>query len=240
MGLFGKKKSKDSPFCSAVVAAAGSANRMEGQDKMLVDIGGIPVLVRSLLSLERCPLINEIVVVTREEKIPVIAELCKDYQIGKVTKVIVGGDTRTKSVYRGVQECSCKAELIAIHDGARPFVTQDELREALEQGAKTGAAAPAVPVKDTVKEAENGLVVSTPDRSRLFAIQTPQVFEASLIKAALVRAQEENWSLTDDCALVERLGMKVSLTRGSYENMKITTPIDVAFGEAILAWREEQ
>jgi len=240
MGLFGKRKGKVSPFCSVVVAAAGAASRMEGQDKMLVSIGGIPVLARTLLGLERCPLVNEIIVVTREEKIPVVAGLCKDYLIEKAVKVIVGGETRTQSVYRGVQECSCKAEIIAIHDGARPFVTQQELREVFVKGAQTGAAAPAVPVKDTVKEAENGVVVSTPDRSRLFAIQTPQVFEASLIKAALVRAQEENWSLTDDCALVERLGMKVSLTQGSYENIKITTPIDVALGEAILAWREEQ
>ena len=240
MGLFRKQKVKSPPFCSVVVAAAGSASRMEGQDKMLVSIGGIPVLARTLLALEHCPLVHEIIVVTREEKIPVIGELCKDYQIGKVTKIILGGETRTQSVYRGAQECSCKAEIIAIQDGARPFVTQEELREALLKGAETGAAAPAVPVKDTVKEAENGLVVSTPDRSRLFAIQTPQVFEASLIKAALVRAEQEGWSLTDDCALVERLGMKVSLTQGSYENIKITTPIDVALGEAILAWREAQ
>lgn len=238
-GLFQRKKKDRTPFCSVVVAAAGSSVRMEGQDKMSAALGGVPVLARTLLVLERCPLVSELVIVTRGDLIPWVGQLCQDFGISKAAKVVAGGDTRTQSVLRGVNECSSRADLIAIHDGARPLVTPEELEEVLRKGAETGAAAPAVPVKDTLKEAEGGLVTGTPDRARLFAVQTPQVFDASLIRAALTRAEGEALSLTDDCAAVERLGMKVSLTRGTYENIKITTPVDLVLGEAILNWREQ-
>lgn len=239
-GLFHRKKKSEGPFCSAVVAAAGSSTRMEGQDKMLAILDGMPVLGRTLLVLQECPLIHEIVIVTRGDLIPSVGQLCQDFYITKAAKVVAGGDTRTRSVLHGISECSPQAELIAIHDGARPLVTREVLEEVLVRGAETGAAAPAVPVKDTIKEARDGLITVTPDRSTLYAVQTPQVFEAGLIKAALTRAEEEGLSLTDDCAAVERLGMKVSLTRGTYENIKITTPVDIVLGEAILAWRESQ
>lgn len=238
-GLFHRKKNNQFPFCSVVVAAAGSSTRMEGQDKMLSLLDGVPVLARTLLTLEQCPLVSELVVVTRGELIPQVGQLCREFGISKAAKVVTGGESRTESVIHGVNACSREAELIAIHDGARPLVTREELEEVLRRGAQTGAAAPATPVKDTIKEAEDGLVTGTPDRSRLFAIQTPQVFEASLIKAALTKAEAEKLSLTDDCAAVERLGMKVTLTRGTYENIKITTPVDLVLGEAILKWREQ-
>lgn len=238
-GLFQRRKKNQAPFCSVVVAAAGSSVRMEGQDKMAAVLGGVPVLARTLLILDQCPLVNELVIVTRGELIPWVGQLCRDFGVSKAAKVVAGGETRTQSVLRGVNECSSNAELIAVHDGARPLVTQEELEEVLRKGAETGAAAPAVPVKDTIKEAEDGLVTGTPDRSRLFAVQTPQVFEASLIRAALTSAEAEKRSLTDDCAAVERLGMRVTLTRGTYENIKITTPVDLVLGEAILNWREQ-
>ena len=130
------------------------------------------------------------------------------------------------------------AELIAIHDGARPLLPADVLEEVLHRAAQTGAAAPAVPITDTVKRSENGLAVETVDRSTLFAVQTPQVFQADLIRAAVQKALEDGEVLTDDCAAVERLGMKVSLTRGSRENLKLTTPFDLIVGEAILDARE--
>lgn len=236
--FFRRGKQSAVPFCSVVVAAAGSSTRMEGQDKMLLSLGGVPILVRTLQVLEACPLISELVVVTRSDLIPVVGALCQDFALGKVTKVVAGGADRTHSVLNGVRECDSRAALIGIHDGARPLVSQAVLEEVLKKAAQTGAAAPAVPVKDTIKQAEDGCVVETPDRAKLFAVQTPQVFEASLIKAALTRAEQEGISLTDDCAAVERLGMTVVLTRGTYENMKITTPVDVALGEAILAWRD--
>lgn len=239
-GFFGRKKRPAGPFCSAVVAAAGSSTRMEGQDKLFAQLGDLPVLSRTLLALEQCPLIHEIVVVTRGESIPLVGDLCRDFQISKAVKVVAGGDTRTRSVLNGLAACSPSAALIAIHDGARPLVTEQLLEEVLTAGAQTGAAAPAVPVKDTIKQAEKSLVTATPDRATLFAVQTPQVFESSLIKAALLKAEEEDLTLTDDCAAVERLGMKVTLTEGTYENIKITTPIDLALGEAILNWRDTQ
>ncbi len=238
--FFRRRRQSAGPFCSVVVAAAGSSTRMEGLDKMLLPLDGVPVLTRTLQVLEACPLISELVVVTRSDLIPIVGELCRDFALGKVTKVVAGGEERTRSVLNGVRECSPRAELIGIHDGARPLVTQEVLTEVLQKAALTGAAAPAVAVKDTIKRAEEGCVIETPDRAKLFAVQTPQVFEASLIRAALLRAEQEGALLTDDCAAVERLGMTVALTKGTYENIKITTPVDMALGEAILAWRETQ
>lgn len=236
MALFGRKKKFSFPYCTVVVAAAGSSTRM-GQNKMFAELNDIPVLARTLMTLEACSLIREIVVVAREDSIPLVGRLCADYTITKVSKVVVGGESRAHSVLNGVNACSPETEIIAIHDGARPFVTQELLEKTIRKGKETGAAAPAVPVKDTIKQAENGIITDTPDRSCLFAVQTPQVFEASLIKAALIKALSENVQLTDDCAAVERMGMKVSLTEGSYENIKITTPIDLILGEAILNGR---
>jgi 2-C-methyl-D-erythritol 4-phosphate cytidylyltransferase len=126
-----------------------------------------------------------------------------------------------------------KTKLLAIHDGARPFPSQKLLAEVLKKGAETGAAAPAVPVKDTVKKAVGGVVAETLDRSTLFAIQTPQVFEYGLLKGAMSQAMEEKWEVTDDCSVVERLGMSVTLTKGEDSNIKVTTPIDLVTGEAI-------
>ncbi|MCD7887836.1 MAG: 2-C-methyl-D-erythritol 4-phosphate cytidylyltransferase [Clostridiales bacterium] len=236
-GLFSKlfhRVPEGHPYCAAVVPAAGSASRMQGIDKILADLGGMPVLARTLLTLQECPLIDEIVVVTREDLIVPISDLCAQYAIDKVTKVVRGGGDRAESVSLGLREISRKAELAAIHDGARPFVSQEILWETLETAAKTGAAAPAVPVKDTIKQAADGKVQRTADRSTLFAVQTPQVFQADFIVAALQRCREQGIPLTDDCSAAEALGMTVTLTRGSYENMKITTPIDLAMGEAIL------
>ena len=161
-------------------------------------------------------------------------DLCREYGLDKVTKVVVGGAERIHTVRAGLREVDPEAELIAIHDGARPLVPQQVLEQTVEKAAQTGAAAPAVPVTDTIKRGEKGLTVETVDRSSLWAVQTPQIFEAGLIRAAIEKAVEDQGELTDDCAAVERLGMKVSLTQGSRENIKITTPFDLLVGEAIL------
>lgn len=239
-GLFKRKKQAQVPYCAAVVAAAGSSARMGGEDKIMLPLMGEPVIVHTLRALEYCPYIQEIIVVTREELIVPLSKLCADYFLTKVSKVLLGGDTRTRSVRLGVAEVSEKAELIAIHDGARPLVTPEVLEDVILTAARCAAAAPAIPVKDTIKRAADGIVTQTPDRSELFAVQTPQVFEADLIRAALQQAVEEDVPLTDDCAAVERLGMKVTLTRGAEENIKITTPSDLAVAEALLQWRESQ
>lgn len=228
------------PYCAAVVAAAGSSRRMEGADKILLSLRDEPVIIHTLRVLEYSPCIQEIVVVTREDLIVPLSKLCSDYFLTKVRKVILGGETRVHSVQLGILEVSEQAELIAIQDGARPLLTPEVLEEAVLTAAKCGAAAPAIPVKNTIKRAVGGVVEETPDRSALFAVQTPQVFEADLIRAALYKAAEEDLPLTDDCSAVERMGMKVTLTRGSEENIKITTPADLAVAEALLDWRDRR
>ena len=235
--LFGRKRDRG-PVCAAVVAAAGSSTRMGGQDKLLLPLGEQPVLARTLRALEACPRISEIVVVTRRENIVPIGQLCRDFGFEKVTRVIPGGATRTESVLNGVREVGDRADLVAIHDGARPLVSQALLETVLTRAAQCGAAAPAVPVKDTIKRARDGVVVDTLDRAELFAVQTPQVFQTDLIRGALERALEEGAALTDDCSAVERLGIGVALTEGDYRNLKLTTPEDLAAAEAFLEQEE--
>lgn len=223
--------------CGAVVPAAGSSTRM-GQDKLLLPLDGVPVILRTLRALDNCPHIAEIVVVTREDLIVPISGLCKDAALSKVRKVVRGGATRTHSVLAGVEELSRGIELAAIHDGARPLVSPEVLDAVISRADQCGAAAPAVPLKDTIKVARDGLVERTPDRSVLYAVQTPQVFQRDLIRTALVKALEQGAALTDDCSAVERLGIGVALTQGDYCNLKLTTPEDLAVAEALLAWRE--
>ena len=232
MGFFRKRKKEAGPSCSVVVVAAGSSSRM-GFDKVLADVGGLPVIVRCLKSFEKAPSVSEVVVVTRTDLVPEVARLCQDFGLSKVVKVIRGGEDRTQSARLGTLECSPKAKLIAIHDGARPFVTVRVIEDAVAQAARSGAAAPAVPVKDTIKEVRDGLVERTLDRSALYAVQTPQVFDGDLIRAALQKALDDAARLTDDCAAVERLGMKVVLTRGDERNIKLTTPADLLIGEVL-------
>lgn len=232
MGLFRRRKKEAGPVCSAVVVAAGASTRM-GFDKVLAEVDGQPVIVRCLQSFQRAPSVAEVVVVTREDLVPAVARLCQDFGLTKVTKVIRGGETRTQSARLGTLECGRNAPLIAIHDGARPFVTVEVIENAIAQAAVSGAAAPAVPVKDTVKSACGGLVERTLDRSELYAVQTPQVFDGDLIRAALQKALDDGAELTDDCAAVERLGMKVVLTPGDERNIKLTTPTDLLIGEVL-------
>lgn len=239
LGRLFRRRREEELRCSVVVPAAGSSTRM-GQDKLLLPLGEQPVLLHTLRALDACPYITEIVVVTREELIVPIGQLCRDAALDKVRKVIVGGATRSHSVLAGLGELSPDAELAAIHDGARPLVSQAVLEAVIRRASECGAAAPAVPVKDTVKRARDGLVTATLDRAELRAVQTPQVFQVDLIKTALQKALEDGAELTDDCAAVERLGIGVALTEGDYCNLKLTTPEDLAVAEALLAWREEQ
>ena len=220
-----KQKKRQEPCCSAVVVAAGSSTRM-GMDKLMLPLDEIPVIVHTLRAVQAAPSVGEIILVTREDLIVPMSQMCQDYAISKVTKVVRGGASRTQSVRLGTLEVSGDAQVIAIHDGARPFVSAEVIERAVAQAMETGAAAPAVPVKDTIKVAHDGVVESTPDRACLFAVQTPQVFESSLIKAALQKALDDGLELTDDCAAVERFGMKVALTRGDERNIKLTTPED--------------
>ena len=241
MGLFRRRKEAEAakrPYTAAVIAAAGSSRRMQGEDKIMALLGGSPVIARSVMQFELSGAIDEIVIVTREELVAPVGSLCRDCGFKKVREIVRGGATRAESVYRGLMHISREAELAAIHDGARPLVTEDIIARAVELAAKTGAAIPAVPVKDTLKRAQSGIITETPPRDELFAAQTPQVFSAELIKAALAKAVEDGAEITDDSSAVERLGMSVSLSEGSYENIKITTPGDLLLGAAILEGRD--
>lgn len=242
MGLLSlfKGKKGEAPKCSAVIVSAGLARRMGGVDKVLAPLGELPVLVHTLYAFQDCAAVDEVILVAREDLVVEVSRLCRDFDLSKVKKVIVGGKERIHSVQAGLREVDPEAELIAIHDGARPLVTQEIIRDAVTRAALTGAAAPAVPLTDTIKRTEDGLAVETVDRSQLWAVQTPQVFEAGLIKAAVQKAIDDGELLTDDCGTVERMGMKVTLTSGSPENIKITTPLDLILGEAILQARAEE
>lgn len=230
---FVKKSGAGKTYVAAVVAAAGSSARMGNINKLFAEISGIPVLAITLSALNSSKYIDEIVLVSSENSMVEISKMCQQYGFGKVKTIVKGGSTRLESVYNGVQEVSSNAEVIAIHDGARPFVSDDVIKNAIDAACEYGAAAPAVPVKDTIKVVHDGVAVETPDRSKLYAVQTPQCFDAGLIKSALYNAISKKIDITDDCSAVEAIGGKIKLVDGAYDNIKITTPEDLALGEAI-------
>lgn len=240
MGLFFKKRSgQREPHCSAVIVAAGSASRMKGVDKIMAEIGGMPVIARTLSVFQNCDRIDEIVVVTREDLLVPVGEVCRQYGFDKVTRVVVGGADRSRSVQNGLNELG-ETDYVAIHDGARPFVSAEVLEETIRAAERSGAAAPAIPVTDTIKTAQDSLVTGTPDRSTLFAVQTPQIFDMDLICGALYHCIEKKIPLTDDCSAVEQIGKVVTLTTGERTNIKITTQFDLLIGEAIVSWLDAQ
>ncbi len=235
-----RRRERRRPRCAAIIAAAGTASRMHGVDKLRFELDGEPVLLRTLRTFEECACIDEIVVVTREDLLLWVNDLCRAHELKKVSCVLLGGEERIDSVLAGLDSVHDRVRLAAIHDGARPLVTGEIITRAVEKAAKTGAAAPAIPVKDTVKVTRQGVIETTPERDTLMAVQTPQVFDVDLVRGALYKARQEGISLTDDCAAVERLGMNVHLTEGSEENLKLTTPIDLDLAAAILERRKAQ
>lgn len=229
-----QEKVQNHPVTAAVIVAAGNSTRM-GVPKQLIPIRGIPVIGRTLLAFEASELVDEIVLVTREEDLLHFYDICKTYQITKVTKILKGGSTRQQSVREGVMACRDTTEFFAIHDGARPMISPPMIEAVIEAAYQCGAAAAGVKVKDTIKQTdEKGFITATPDRSFLWNVQTPQVFERKLYLQSLNAAFTADLDLTDDCQLVERMQHRVQLVESSYANIKITTPEDVAFAEAML------
>lgn len=215
----------------AIVCAAGSSTRM-GQDKLMMKLGGKPVLLRSVQALECCDEIDAIVVVVHKDKLEQVSKLLEG--CSKVRSVVVGGNTRTDSVANGLAALPDEAFMVAVHDGARPFVTQQVVSEAVKTARTYGAAIPVVPVKDTIKTARDNAVGNTPDRSELRAVQTPQVFHKDLLKAAISNVICNNLTVTDDAQALELLGLPVYMTQGDERNIKLTTPFDMLVGEAML------
>ena len=219
-------------YCGAVIGAAGSASRMEGIDKVMAPLGGEPMIARTVRAFQNCDAIREIVVVTRPDLLTAVMGLCKD--MDKVRAVVAGGKDRPESVMNGLNALSGKVKLAAIQDGARPLVTWQVIDRTVRAANSYGAAAPAVAVKDTIKEVAGGLVANTPDRSRLQAVQTPQVFDVDLLKAALKKAKGEGTPITDDCSAVELMGMKVKIVEGDERNIKVTTPMDLKIAQLFM------
>ena len=219
-------------YCGAVIVAAGNASRMGGIDQVMATLGGEPMILRTVRTFQNCDAIKEIVIVTRPDLILPIKDLCSGCD--KVTAVVAGGKDRPASVKAGLSALSKKVKLAAIQDGARPLVTWEVIDRTVRAAHTYHAAAPGVPVKDTVKVVKGGVVIVTPDRSTLRAIQTPQVFDIDLLRGALKKAEEENAPITDDCSAVENMGMSVKIVEGDERNIKVTTPMDLKIAELLL------
>ena len=218
--------------CGAVIVAAGSASRMGGIDKVMASLGGEPMIVRTVRAFQNCDAIASIVIVTREDLIRPISGLCRD--MGKVVAVVAGGSSRQESVHLGLNALPKGTKLAAVHDGARPLISWQVIDRVVRAANTYGAAAPAIPVKDTIKVVSGGLVKETPDRSTLMAVQTPQVFDFDLLRGALRKAEEDGAAVTDDCSAVERTGMKIKIVEGDERNLKVTTPMDLKIAELLL------
>lgn len=219
-------------YCGAVIVAAGSASRMGGIDKVMAPLGGEPMILRTVRAFEDCEAVKEIVIVTREDLIGPIAELCSGFT--KIRSVVQGGSSRQESVKLGLLAFSKEVRLAAVHDGARPLVSGELIDKVIRAAHSYGAAAPAIPVKDTIKVFEGGFIAATPDRSALRAVQTPQVMDRDLLLGALEKAEQEGTALTDDCSAVEHIGMRVRLVEGEERNLKVTTPLDLKIAELLL------
>lgn len=232
---------KNRPFTSAVVLCAGIGQRfsVSGRTKQNAVILGIPVAVHTLLAFERCEIVDEVIVVVREEEIGIFEEYCARYPLAKVTQIIVGGATRQESSLKGFDAIDDRAGYVLIHDGARCLVTPEIIDRTVRAAYDFGAAAAAEKSRDTVKySAENDYIEDTIDRDHVWLVKTPQVFLSNMYRAAAYTAKKDMASVTDDCMMAERLGFKIKLVECGSQNIKITYPEDIVLAEAILKSRE--
>lgn len=241
MGLFSflKKKTEKPPVLAAVVLAAGGSTRMGGEDKQRMLLDGLPVLARTLLAFQQSAAVTRIVVVTRPESMVFVQDICREWAIDKVGEIVAGGDTRRLSALAGVKAAG-ECDYIAIHDGARPLVTPALIERVFAAARQHKAAIPGVAVSDTIKRVDRRLAHGDlPPRDALVAVQTPQIFDAALIRGALAAA-DDSVEYTDDAAAVEAMGMSVFVTDGDPRNIKITHPSDLAMAEALLEFEEAE
>ena len=241
MGILEVLKPTHHPYTSAVILAAGSGRRFSdvaGQ-KQNIELVGIPVIVRTVMAFEKCPLVDEIVIVCRAEDVSEYEGFAEKYSLSKIAKVVSGGDERIDSAMAGVDSVNDKSKYIAVHDGARCLITPEMIEKTLRSAYKNGAAAAGRPSTDTVKYSKDGLAIDeTVDRTKVWLIGTPQVFMANMYRAAIYMAKKDGATVTDDCMMAERLGFKVSLVDIGGENIKITNPEDIYIAEGILRKRE--
>lgn len=221
---------------AAIIAAAGWGKRFSvGKRKQFQPLGGKPVIVYSIERFEESPSVGEIILVVSEDSIGHCREeIVKKFQFKKIKEVIPGGEERQHSVKRGFSSISNKTDIVIVHDGVRPFVTVDMIEESIKEALKSGGAIVATPVKDTVKESSEGYIQRTLPRESLWLAQTPQAFRYDVLKRAYKMSEEDEFLGTDESSLVERLGIRVKLIRGSQINIKITTEEDLLLAELAL------
>ena len=227
---------REAKHVTAIIVAGGSGSRMgTSTTKQMMELDGIPVVVRTILAFEKAECIKDIIIVAKAQEKEIYNEFINKYALKKIRRVVVGGDTRQKSVFNGFKAVSDDCDFVAIHDGARCLITPENIEKVLYEARCYEAASAAAPVKDTIKITNSeGFVVSTPNRSKVWAAQTPQIFRADLYRAAAFYALKLGYEATDDNALVEFLGSKVKMVDCGYKNIKITTPEDIHIAEVLL------
>lgn len=226
-------------YTTAIILAAGSSSRMApGQNKQFTVVNGKPVLAHTLLAYQNCPLVREIIVVTKEDDFDAVRNIREQYVITKLKKLVTGSSSRQASAKNGFENISAQTRFVAIADGARCLTTSEQISKVCLAAYRHNAASAAHLVNDTLKRATIlGTVTATVDRTNLWQVQTPQVFQASLYAAALSKAKRDGLEVTDDNALIENLGYKVYLTECGASNFKVTTVEDLPMAEAILRYR---
>lgn len=229
-------------YTAAVILAAGNSTRMgENVNKQLCKVNGIPVLAHTLMAYQKCPLIREIVVVTRPDQFEEVYAMSKKYKISKLKKLAKGGETRQESAKLGVAKLGAHVKFVAIADGARCLTTPTTIAKVCLTAYRHMAACAGHAVSDTLKRATLlGNVRETVDRTGLWQAQTPQVFQTSLYQAALIKAEEDRFVATDDASLIEHLGYQVQMVECGLANIKITTPADLPLAQAIMDYRSKK
>ncbi|MFK2826818.1 2-C-methyl-D-erythritol 4-phosphate cytidylyltransferase [Bacillus sp. B190/17] len=221
-----------------IIPAAGRGTRMKAdKNKLLLLLQGRPVIIHTLEVFEEDPNCDGMILVVHREEVATFSNLVRDYNLSKVRKIVHGGSERQQSVYNGLKEID-EAEVVLVHDGARPFITASIIGQLVEKAKDGGAAIAAVPVKDTIKRVEGGTVIETVERSSLWSVQTPQAFRVPLILQAHEQAQKDDYVGTDEASLVEKIHVRVQIVEGDYDNIKLTTPEDLVFAEAIIQKRK--
>lgn len=219
---------------SVIIAAAGNAERMNGINKQLAMLKGKPVIAYSMLAFQQLEEVHEIIASVRECDFDIIANIAMGNGISKFAGCAVGGATRQQSVINALKLVSRESSMIAVHDAARPLVDPENIKRCIKDASVFGGAVLGVPVKDTIKVVDDGLITDTPDRRRLYMTQTPQIFKKSVFYEGVNFAKEHELDFTDDCQMAEAVGVKVFMTLSDYKNIKITTPEDMAIAEAIM------
>ena len=224
------------PICTAVIVAAGKGKRMGTEiSKQFLPLRGKEILTHTVEKFEAAKHIRDIILVTGQDSLQDVRDMVQEYNWKKVVSVVAGGKERQDSVWNGLQAVSADTEIVLIHDGVRPFVTEEILNDSIETAMEMGGCVAGVPAKDTIKVcSEENIAVATPDRSTLWQIQTPQTFRKELILQAYAQAKEDGFTGTDDASLAEHSGYPVKVIMGSYRNIKITTREDLLVGEAFL------